>query len=114
MKAGRRLSIPRRGSPATATDARSAVGGNGATVDASSGHGFASSKPVSMFDGKYLTLKVLAHAKDGAQGRVKAGRTVRSEIKAGATAWQPVAEVGNSAYLRARLSRINQLQSREP
>jgi DNA-binding beta-propeller fold protein YncE len=79
--AGRRLYIPRRGSAAVAaTDARPAapaiptrltifsldtielvgeiegVGGNGATVDPKSGHGFTSSKPVSMFDTKTMKL----------------------------------------------------------
>ena len=79
--AGRRLYIPRRGSPAVeATDARPAapaiptrlsvydldtlelvgeiagVGGNGAAVDPKSGHGFTSSKPVSMFDTKTMKL----------------------------------------------------------
>jgi len=79
--AGRRLYIPRRGSPAVAaTDTRPAspavqtrltiynldtleivgeiagIGGNGAAVDAKSGHGFTSSKPVSMFDTKTMTL----------------------------------------------------------
>ncbi len=79
--AGRRLYIPRRGSPAVeATDTRPAaaavptrlsvydldtlelvgeiagVGGNGAAVDPESGHGFTSSKPVSMFDTKTRTL----------------------------------------------------------
>src|SRR5262249_22948620 len=32
------------------------VGGNGTAVDSKSGHGFTSSKPVSMFDTKTLTL----------------------------------------------------------
>jgi DNA-binding beta-propeller fold protein YncE len=79
--AGRRLYIPRGGAravPATDTSpARPAVlgrisvfdletlallgeipgtGGNGVTVDPKSGHGFSSSKPVSMFDTKTLTL----------------------------------------------------------
>jgi hypothetical protein len=79
--AGRRLYIPRRGSAAVAaTDTRPAasavptrltifsldtlepageiegVGGNGAAVDAKSGHGFTSSKPVSMFDTKTMKL----------------------------------------------------------
>ena len=79
--AGRRLYIPRRGSAAQeATDTRPAspaiptrlsiynldtlelvgeiagVGGNGAAVDTKSGHGFTSSKPVSMFDTKTMTL----------------------------------------------------------
>ena len=79
--AGRRLYIPRRGSaPVEATDGRPAaaaiptrltifnldtlepvgeidgVGGNGAAVDPKSGHGFTSSKPVSMFDTKAMKL----------------------------------------------------------
>lgn len=79
--AGRRLYIPRRGSPAVAAadDKPGApavqtrlsiydldtlepvgeiagVGGNGAAVDPKSGHGFTSSKPVAMFDTKSLTL----------------------------------------------------------
>ena len=78
---GRRLYIPRGGTramPATdSTPARAAVlgritvfdletltplgevpgtGGNGVAVDPKSGHGFSSSKPVSMFDTKSLTL----------------------------------------------------------
>src|SRR5689334_22590201 len=68
---GRRLYIPRRGTnPAAGTDAPAiqtrlsiynldtlelineipGIGGNGAAVDPKSGHGFTSSKPVSMFD----------------------------------------------------------------
>jgi DNA-binding beta-propeller fold protein YncE len=79
--AGRRLYIPRRGSPAVeATEARPAtpavptrltifnldtlepigqidgVGGNGAAVDPKSGHGFTSSRPPSMFDTKTMKL----------------------------------------------------------
>jgi DNA-binding beta-propeller fold protein YncE len=78
--AGRRLYIPRGGSRAVAatdsTPAKAAVpgritvfnletieplgeipgtGGNGVAVDPKSGHGFSSSKPVSMFDTKTLT-----------------------------------------------------------
>ena len=78
---GRRLYIPRRGSPApAAADTAPAapavqtrltiynldtlelageiagVGGNGAAVDSKSGHGFTSSKPVSMFDTKTMKL----------------------------------------------------------
>jgi hypothetical protein len=65
--AGRRLYIPRRGTPAT-PDVQTrltifnldtlepigeiaGVGGNGTAVGPKSGHGFTSSKPVSMFDG---------------------------------------------------------------
>ena len=79
--AGRRLYIPRRGSAAVAaTDGRPAaaavptrltifnldtlepigeidgVGGNGAAVDPKSGHGFTSSRPVSMFDTRTMKL----------------------------------------------------------
>src|SRR5579871_5175303 len=79
--AGRRLYIPRRGSPAReATDTQPAVaavptrlsvynldtielvgeidgvGGNGAAVDPKSGHGFTSSRPISMFDTKTMKL----------------------------------------------------------
>jgi DNA-binding beta-propeller fold protein YncE len=79
--AGRRLYIPRRGLAAVpATDTKPAavavptrltifnldtlepageidgVGGNGAAVDPKSGHGFTSSKPVSMFDTKTMKL----------------------------------------------------------
>jgi hypothetical protein len=92
--AGRRLYIPRRGVPAAeATDTRPAtaavptrlsiynldtldlvgeiegVGGQGAAVDPKSGHGFTSSKPVSMFDTKTMmlikTIDVGAAAPDG-------------------------------------------------
>jgi len=83
--AGRRLYIPRRGSPGAAapspnSDEKAAppaiptrlsiydldtlelvkeiadVGGNGAAVDPKSGHGFTSSRAVSMFDTKTMTL----------------------------------------------------------
>ena len=79
--AGRRLYIPRRGSPAAAATGTAperaavptrlsiynldtlelineiaGVGGNGAAVDPKSGHGFTSSRPVSMFDTKTMTL----------------------------------------------------------
>jgi DNA-binding beta-propeller fold protein YncE len=79
--AARRLYIPRRGVPAVAaTDTRPAaaaiparltifnldtlepigeiagVGGNGTAVDPKSGHGFTSSRPVSMFDTKTMAL----------------------------------------------------------
>jgi DNA-binding beta-propeller fold protein YncE len=72
--AGRRLYIPRRGTPAGAATAIptrlsiynldtielvgeiAGVGGNGAAVDPKSGHGFTSSKPVSMFDTKTMAL----------------------------------------------------------
>jgi DNA-binding beta-propeller fold protein YncE len=64
--AGRRLYIPRRGTPQTPdvptrlsiynldtldlVSEIAGVGGNGAAVDPKSGHGFTSSKPISMFD----------------------------------------------------------------
>ena len=70
--AGRRLYIPRRGNPATPemktrlsiynldtlelVGEIEGVGGNGAAVDPKSGHGFTSSKPVSMFDTKTMKL----------------------------------------------------------
>ena len=70
--AGRRLYIPRRGTPATPeVQTRlsiynldtlepigeiAGVGGQGAAVDPKSGHGFTSSKPISMFDTKTNTL----------------------------------------------------------
>jgi DNA-binding beta-propeller fold protein YncE len=92
--AGRRLYIPRRGSSAVAaSDTKPAaaavptrltifnldtlepvgeiegVGGNGTAVDPKSGHGFTSSKPVSMFDVKTMkpikTIDVGAAAPDG-------------------------------------------------
>ena len=70
--AGRRLYIPRRGTPATA-DVQTrltifnldtleplgeiaGVGGNGTAVDPKSGHGFTSSRPISMFDTKTMRL----------------------------------------------------------
>src|SRR3984893_18719704 len=73
--AGRRLYIPRGGVAATATapaipgrvtvfnlDTLAPVGeipntrGNGEAIDSKSGHGFASSKPVAMWDSKTLAL----------------------------------------------------------
>jgi len=71
--AGRRLYIPRRGAPnaTPAVQTRlsiynldtldlvgeiAGVGGNGTAVDPKSGHGFTSSKPISMFDTKTMTL----------------------------------------------------------
>jgi len=70
--AGRRLYIPRRGGQAAAgVPTRLTIfnldtlepageipgaGGNGTAVDPKSGHGFTSSKPVSMFDTKTMTL----------------------------------------------------------
>jgi len=68
--AGRRLYIPRRGGGADVKTRLTifnldtlepvgeieGVGGNGAAVDPRSGHGFTSSKPVSMFDTKTMKL----------------------------------------------------------
>src|SRR5271157_2093661 len=68
--AGRRLYIPRRGggegvqTRLTVFDLDTlepageiaGVGGNGTAVDPKSGHGFTSSKPISMFDTKTMTL----------------------------------------------------------
>src|SRR5690242_16504754 len=64
--AGRRLYIPRGGTPPRLTIFNldtlervgeiEGVGGNGAVVDPKSGHGFTSSKPVSMFDTKTQKL----------------------------------------------------------
>src|ERR1700710_1150254 len=65
--AGRRLYIPRRGTPESGVERRLSiynldtleplvaipdVGGQGAAVDPKSGHGFTSSRPISMFDTK--------------------------------------------------------------
>ena len=69
--AGRRLYIPRRGTPESGVETRltifdldtlapvgsiSGVGGQGTAVDPKSGHGFTSSKPISMFDTKSMKL----------------------------------------------------------
>jgi DNA-binding beta-propeller fold protein YncE len=71
--AGRRLYIPRRGAPNSNPPVQTrlsvynldtlelvneiaGIGGNGAAVDPKSGHGFTSSKPVSMFDTKTMML----------------------------------------------------------
>jgi DNA-binding beta-propeller fold protein YncE len=70
--AGRRLYIPRRGTPAgpevqtrlsiynldtlELVSEIASVGGQGAAVDPKSGHGFTSSKPISMFDTKTSTV----------------------------------------------------------
>jgi hypothetical protein len=71
--AGRRLYIPRRGVPDATAGAQTrlsiynldtlqlvgeidGVGGQGTAVDPKSGHGFTSSRPVSMFDTKTMTL----------------------------------------------------------
>src|SRR5271165_954325 len=87
--AGRRLYIPRRGGagPAAADPAAApiptrltifdldtlepvgqidGVGGNGTAVDAKSGHGFTSSKPISMFDTKTMKLIKTIDAGDAA------------------------------------------------
>jgi DNA-binding beta-propeller fold protein YncE len=78
----RRLYIPRRGQPPVQTRLSiynldtlelvseiAGVGGNGAAVDVASGHGFTSSKPVSMFDAKTMmpikTIDVGTAAPDG-------------------------------------------------
>ena len=69
--AGRRLYIPRRGAPESGVETRlniynldtleplsaiPAVGGQGAAIDPKSGHGFTSSRPISMFDTKTAKL----------------------------------------------------------
>ncbi|HZR25259.1 MAG TPA: hypothetical protein VFA59_16810 [Vicinamibacterales bacterium] len=64
--AGRRIYIPRGGQPPRLTifdldtlepaGEIEGIGGNGAAVDPKSGHGFTSSKPVSMFDTKTMKL----------------------------------------------------------
>src|SRR5437870_942386 len=77
--AGRRLYIPRRGGAAVPTRLTifnldtlepageiDGVGGNGTAVDPKSGHGFTSSRPVSMFDTK--TMKATEHYPFGDKG----------------------------------------------
>lgn len=69
--AGRRLYIPRRGAPNSGVDTRLSIynldtlelvgeikdtGGQGTAVDPKSGHGFTSSRPISMFDTKTMKL----------------------------------------------------------
>jgi hypothetical protein len=69
--AGRRLYIPRRGAPGSGVETRLSiynldtlelvseipgVGGQGTVVDPKSGHGFTSSRPISMFDTKTMKL----------------------------------------------------------
>ena len=69
--AGRRLYIPRRGAPNSGVETRlsvynldtlelvseiSGVGGQGTAVDPKTGHGFTSSRPISMFDTKTMKL----------------------------------------------------------
>ena len=80
--AGRRLYIPRRGGAGVTTRLTifnldtlepageiEGIGGNGAAVDPKSGHGFTSSRPVSMFDIRTMklikTIDVGAAAPDG-------------------------------------------------
>ena len=80
--AGRRLYIPRRGGAGVTTRLTifnldtlepageiEGIGGNGAAVDPKSGHGFTSSRPVSMFDTRTMklikTIDVGAAAPDG-------------------------------------------------
>lgn len=68
---GRRLYIPRRGAPNSGVETRlsiynldtlelageiAGVGGQGTAVDPKSGHGFTSSRPISMFDTKTMKL----------------------------------------------------------
>ena len=100
--AGRRLYIPRRGSTGCARHGHAGprappfptrltifnldtlepvgeidgVGGNGAAVDPKSGHGFTSSKPVSMFDTK--TMKLIKTIDVGAAARRTASTSTRS------------------------------------
>src|SRR5579871_1268766 len=69
--AGRRLYIPRRGAQGSGVETRlsiynldtlqlvseiSGVGGQGTAVDPKTGHGFTSSRPISMFDTKTMKL----------------------------------------------------------
>jgi DNA-binding beta-propeller fold protein YncE len=69
--AGRRLYIPRRGAPGSGAETRlsiynldtlelvseiAGVGGQGTAVDPKTGHGFTSSRPISMFDTKTMKL----------------------------------------------------------
>ena len=69
--AGRRLYVPRRGTPESGVETRLTifnldtlepvgvipdVGGQGTAVDPQSGHGFTSSRPISMFDTKTMKL----------------------------------------------------------
>ena len=69
--AGRRLYIPRRGAPESGIETRlsiynldtlelvgeiAGVGGQGTAVDPKSGHGFTSSRPISMFDTRTMQL----------------------------------------------------------
>jgi DNA-binding beta-propeller fold protein YncE len=75
---GRRLYIPRTGNPARVTvynlDTQESVGeiantnARGAAVDPKSGHGFASSKPVAMWDAKTLALIKTIDVQGGPDG----------------------------------------------
>src|ERR1017187_7986397 len=75
---GRRLYIPRTGTPARVTvfnlDTQESVGeiantnARGAAVDPKSGHGFASSKPVAMWDTKTLALIKTINVDGGPDG----------------------------------------------
>jgi DNA-binding beta-propeller fold protein YncE len=75
---GRRLYIPRTGNPARVTvfnlDTQESVGeiantnARGAAVDPKSGHGFASSKPVAMWDTKTLALIKTIDVQGGPDG----------------------------------------------
>ena len=75
---GRRLYIPRTGNPARVTvynlDTQESVGeiantnARGASVDPKSGHGFASSKPVAMWDAKTLALIKTIDVQGGPDG----------------------------------------------
>src|ERR1039458_3589760 len=75
---GRRLYIPRTGNPARVTvfnlDTQESVGeiantnAHGAAVDPKSGHGFASSKPVAMWDTKTLALIKTIDVQGGPDG----------------------------------------------
>jgi hypothetical protein len=80
--AGRRLYIPRRGAPNSGVETRlsiynldtldlvseiKGVGGQGTAVDPKSGHGFTSSRPVSMFDTKTMKLIKTIDCAEGAR-----------------------------------------------
>jgi DNA-binding beta-propeller fold protein YncE len=75
---GRRLYVPRTGNPARVTvynlDTQEQVGeiantnARGAAVDPKSGHGFASSKPVAMWDAKTLALIKTINVDGGPDG----------------------------------------------
>ncbi len=80
--AGRRLYIPRRGAPNSGVETRLSIynldtldlvgeipgiGGQGTAVDPKTGHGFTSSKPISMFDTKTMKLIKTIDAAPGAR-----------------------------------------------